>query len=147
MQRAFRFLGYRFRSEAEVLKYLDRRGYSAAIAETITAKLRSLNYLNDEKFARNWAHSRAETRGYGPKRIEQELKIKGIGQALIQEVIRETFGPGDESENAKKLLENRFRNKKLEDVKMRRRAAAFLDRHGYSHRVIFELLKRPLEED
>jgi regulatory protein len=67
-------------------------------------KLRSLNYLNDEAFARNWARSRAETRGYGPKRIEQELRSKGIGQALIREVMRETFGQLDESARAKSLL-------------------------------------------
>jgi regulatory protein len=146
LQRAFRFLGSRPRSEAEVLKHLAQRGYSATIAETILAKLRSLNYLDDETFARNWARSSAETRGYGPKKIEQELRTRGIGQALIQQVIRETFGPGDESENARKLLEKRFRNKKLEGPKMLRRAAAFLEGRGYSRGVVFELLKRPLEE-
>jgi regulatory protein len=146
LQRAFRFLGSRPRSEAEVLKHLAQRGYSAIIAETILGKLRSLNYLDDETFARNWARSSAETRGYGPKKIEQELRTRGIGQALIQQVIRETFGPGDESENARKLLEKRFRNKKLEGPKMLRRAAAFLEGRGYSRGVVFELLKRPLEE-
>lgn len=116
------------------------------MAETILAKLRSLNYLDDQTFARNWARSRAETRGYGPKKIDQELRTRGIGQALIQEVIRETFGPGDESENARKLLEKRFKNKKLEGPKMLRRAAAFLERRGYSRQVIVELLNGPLEE-
>jgi regulatory protein len=147
LQRAFRFLGYRPRSEAEVLKYLVQRGYSAAIVETILAKLRSLNYLNDETFARDWARSSAETRGYGPKRIDQELRTKGIGQALIREVIRQTFGPGDEAGHAKKLLEKRFRNTKFEDPKTLRRAAAFLERRGYSRQVILELLKRLFEED
>lgn len=116
------------------------------MAETILAKLRSLNYLDDQTFARNWARSRAQTRGYGPKKIEQELQTKGIGRALIQQVIRETFGTGDESENARKLLEKRFRNQKLEGPKMLRRAAAFLERRGYSRHVIVELLNGPVEE-
>ena len=116
------------------------------MAETILARLRSLNYVDDQTFARNWARSRAETRGYGPKKIGQELRTRGIGEALIQQVIRETFGPGDGSENARKLLEKRFRNKKLEDPKMLRRAAAFLERRGYGREVIVELLKRPIEE-
>lgn len=116
------------------------------MAETILARLRSLNYVDDQTFARNWARSRAETRGYGPKKIDQELRTRGIGEALIQQVIRETFGPGDESENARKLLEKRFRNKKLEDPKMLRRAAAFLERRGYSRHVIVELLERPIKE-
>jgi len=63
-------------------------------------KLCSLNYLNDETFARNWARSRAETRGYGPKRIEQELRTKGVAPALVREVVGETFGQVDESKKS-----------------------------------------------
>jgi len=110
-------------------------------------KLRSLNYLNDETFARNWARSRTETRGYGPKRIEQELRTKGIGQGLIREIVSETFGQGDESAKAKSLLEKRFKSKQFDDPKMLRRAAGFLQRRGYSNKVIFDLLKYPLEDD
>jgi regulatory protein len=110
-------------------------------------KLRSLNYLNDETFARNWARSRAETRAYGSKRIEQELRNKGIGQALIRQVLHETFGQLDESARAKSLLEKRFKNKQLDDPKVLRRAVGFLQRRGYSSKVIFDLLKYPLEED
>ena len=110
-------------------------------------KLRSLNYLNDEAFARDWAHSRAETRGYGPKRIEQELRTKGIGQALIREVMRETFNQVDESARAKSLLEKRFKSNQFDDLKMVRRAAGFLQRRGYSRKVIFDLLKQPREDD
>jgi regulatory protein len=110
-------------------------------------KLCSLNYLNDETFARNWAHSRAETRGYGPNRIEQELKTKGIDQALIRQVVRETFGQVDESARARSLLEKRFKSKQFDDPRMLRRAAGFLQRRGYSRKVIFDLLKHPLEDD
>jgi regulatory protein len=110
-------------------------------------KLRSLNYLNDETFARNWARSRTETRGYGPKRIEQELRTKDIGEALIREVMGETFGQGDESAKAKSILEKRFKSKQFSDPKMLRRAAAFLQRRGYSNKVISDLLKHPLEDD
>ena len=110
-------------------------------------KFRSLNYLNDETFARNWARSRAETRGYGPKRIEQELRSKGIGQALIREVMDKTFAPGDESARAKSLLDKRFKNQQLDDQKMLRRAAGFLQRRGYNSKVIFDLLKCTVEDN
>src|SRR5947207_2037282 len=113
----------------------------------IVEKSRSLNYLNDEKFARNWARLRSESRSYGPIRIEQELRTKGIGQALIREVVGEAFGQGDEAEKAKLLLEKKFKNKKFDDVKILRRAAAFLQRRGYSNKVIVDLLKHPIEDD
>src|SRR5205809_653433 len=133
--------------EAEVQNYLVRQGYSIAVAERTLEKLRSLNYLNDEKFARNWARLRSESRSYGPKRIEQELRTKGIGQALIREAVGDAFGQGDEAEKAKLLLENKFKNQKFDDVKILRRAAAFLQRRGYSNKVIVDLLKHPIEDD
>jgi regulatory protein len=147
LQRGLRFLGYRPRSEAEVLSDLVRRGYSTAVAEATLEKLRSLNYLNDERFARNWARSRFETRGYGPKRIEQELKTKGISQELIRVVIGETLSQDDEAEKAKLVLEKKFKHKKFDDVKTARRAAAFLQRRGYSSKVIVDLLKHSMEDD
>src|SRR5207247_11289386 len=120
LQRGLRFLGYRPRSEAEVQNYLVRQGYSIAVAERTLEKLRSLNYVNDEKFARNWARLRSESRSYGPIRIEQELRTKGIGQALIREVVGEAFGQGDEAEKAELFLEYTFKNKKFDDVTLRR---------------------------
>jgi regulatory protein len=147
LQRGLRFLSYRPRSEAEVLNYLIGRGYSHDVAESTLEKLRSLNYVKDENFARNWARSRFETRGFGPKRIEQELRTKGIEQSLIREVVRETFVQQDEAKTAKILLAKRFKHKNFDDPKIVRRAVAFLQRRGYSNKVIFDLLKYPNEDD
>jgi SOS response regulatory protein OraA/RecX len=61
--------------------------------------------------------------------------------------MRETFGQIDESARAKSLLEKRFKSKQLDDPKTLRRAAGFLQRAGYSSKVIFDLVKYPLEDD
>ena len=146
LQLALRFLGYRPRSEAEVRSHLARRGCSTAVAARTLEKLRSLAYVNDENFARNWALSRAESRGYGPKRIAQELNAKGIGHSLIREILRETFAQGHEAQKARTLLKRRFKNQKLDDPKILLRAAAFLQRRGYSSEVVSDLLKQPVED-
>jgi regulatory protein len=129
-----------------VRDYLIRWAYSKATTEQALEKLRALNYINDEAFARNWASGRATGRGYGPKRIHQELQKKGIRKALIPEIVRETFAQGEERKKAKLVLEKRFKNKQLSDPKMLRRAAGFLERRGYSSQVIFDLL-RPIADD
>jgi regulatory protein len=146
LQRALRFLSYRSRSEAEVRTKLTELGYSQSIAEKTLARLRDLSYVNDESFARSWAQSRSGGRGYGPNRIEQELKSKGIDPALTRQVIREAFDRESEKENAKRLLEQRFRERKLSEPKIVRRAIALLHRRGYSSEVIFDLLQHR-EED
>lgn len=142
-----RYLSYRPRSETEVRSYLRRLGCSPDAVETAIAKLRSLNYLNDESFARNWALSRAQNQGYGPRRIEQELRTKGIGQPLIREIVRETFAQEDEEALARQLLAKRFKGQDLKKAKVLRRAATLLQRRGYSAKVIFDLLKYSIDED
>jgi regulatory protein len=121
--------------------------YSNDTTDRVLEKLRSLNYINDEAFARNWASGRVTGRGYGPKRICQELQKKGVRDALIREVVRETFDQGEEREKAKLVLEKRFKNQQLSDPKMLRRAASFLERRGYSSQVIFDLLRTSPADD
>jgi SOS response regulatory protein OraA/RecX len=126
---------------------LARAGYTDVIVQNTLERLRSLDYINDETFARNWARTGAQSRAYGPKRIEQELLAKGISQSLVREVVRGTFGETNETENAKKLLAKRYGDKNLSDPKILRRAAAFLQGHGYGSKVISDLLGHQLEED
>jgi SOS response regulatory protein OraA/RecX len=62
----------------EVKNYLRQKGCEPLVSDTVIAKLRSLNYLDDLSFAQIWARSRLESRGYVPRRVEQELRLKGI---------------------------------------------------------------------
>ncbi len=146
LKRALKFLAYRPRSEAEVRAKLTQLGFPQKIIETTLKKLHSLNYLNDESFARNWALGRVGGRGYGPLRVERELRQKGIAKSLIDEVMKETFGLQEGKERARALLEKRFRGKDLSDRKMLHRAISFLQRRGYRDSVIAEILKMPLED-
>lgn len=140
-------MGYRSRSEAEIRRYLSRRGYARGAADFVTEKLRSLTYLNDETFSRGWALARAQDHGYGPRRIEQELRSKGVEQTLIRTVLRETFDQVDEDERARRLLAKQFKGSNLSEPKTMRRAAAFLQRRGYSSKVVFNLLRYSIEDD
>ena len=146
LQRAFKFLSYRPRSEAEVRTKLGRLGFPQKSVDTTLEKLRSLSLLNDEAFARGWARGRAEGRSYGPLRIERELRQKGIAELLIRQVVQETFGQEEGKERARGLVAKRFRGKDLGDRKILHRAMSFLQRRGYRSSVIAEVLKQPVDE-
>ncbi len=109
-------------------------------------RLRAQSVLDDSSFAQNWALSRFD-RGYGPKRIEQELKAKGVVPPLIRDVICKTFNQEDEKGKARLLLDKRFKGHNLSDPKILRRAATFLQRRGFSSQVVFELLGHPVQEE
>lgn len=146
-QRALRYLGYRPRSEAELRKHLRQHGYDAAAIDQSVARLRELNYLNDGNFARSWTAAKVTSRGYGPKRIENELRAKGIKPTVIREAVVEAFSEGEEKRNAKHLIARRYSDLDSKDPKQLQRAAAFLLRRGYSSKVIFEVLKFSVEAD
>jgi regulatory protein len=144
---ALRFLAYRARSAAEVHDHLMSRGYSAAAAGAALEKLHSLRYLDDKSFAHDWAAARFVSRGYGPRKIEQELHAKGISDAVIRDVLREICGPPSEEKRARRLLERKFDSENLADPKVARRAAGFLQRRGYTLPVIGAVLKYPAQDD
>ena len=146
LRRAFKFLSYRPRSEAEVRTKLGRLGFPQKSVDTTLEKLRSLSLLNDEAFARGWARGRAEGRSYGPLRIERELRQKGIAELLIRQVVQETFGQEEGKERARGLVAKRFRGKDLGDRKILHRAMSFRQRRGYRSSVIAEVLKQPVDE-
>lgn len=146
-KRALKFLGYRARSEAEVRTKLIQAGFSPKIIEPILEKLRSLKLLDDEAFARSFAQARIEDRGYGPLRLERELRLKGIGKALVGRILDESFGRQGGKDRAQALLERRFRGKDLSNAKNLRRVISFLQRRGYRDSVIAEVLKQPIGND
>lgn len=147
MQLALRYLSYRPRSELEVANYLRQKGCEPQVGAAVVAKLRSLNYVDDLSFALIWARSRIESRGYGPRRVEQELRLKGIDAKVIRETLRQRLQQTSEQEIAKKLLTKRFAAASLQDATAQRRAVALLQRRGFSSKVIFDLLKYRIDED
>lgn len=83
----------------QLLKYLTRRGHGVKevagklkekgypgheIAEAITRAEES-GFLDDEKFAEDCVRYRAEISKWGPNKIKQELKQKGIAESYINQ--------------------------------------------------------------
>jgi regulatory protein len=144
--RALRLLAYRPRSERELRQRLARAGCAAPHIEAALEKLRGLKLLDDEAFARSFARDRIENRGFGPLRVERELRLKGVAKPVIGAVLEEKFDREQGKARAKALLERRFRGQDLNDIKVAHRAVGYLRRRGYRDAVIAEVLKTPLED-
>ena len=142
-----RYLSYRPRSELEVKNYLRQKGCEPPVSDAVVEKLRSLNYLDDLSFAQIWTRSRLESRGYGPRRVEQELRLKGIDANTIRETVQQSLQQTSEQESARNILIKRFGAGYPQDAKAQRRAVALLQRRGFSNKAIFDLLKYRIDED
>ena len=120
-------------SKGEIENRLLRAGVIPEITELVIYKLEKEKLLDDEAFCEQWIRYRKEQR-YGPVRIRQELRIKGLPSQLIDSVLERTEEPDEEENNALTLARKAWtRIKPGEDLrKSRQKVIVSLVRKGYS---------------
>lgn len=139
---AYRYLTIRSRSRSEVAQKLRDREFPPDIISSVIDHLIKLGYLNDEQFARDWAASRVRSRGFGRRRLEQELRIKGIGSDIIRDTLGTLFEDSSEADIARKEADRKLKTlARFEPEVRRRRLAGFLERKGFSSETIRAILR------
>lgn len=114
-------------------KELEQKLYTEAtpeVAAAVVERLREVGLLDDERYAARLARSLSEVKHYPRRRIEQELRHRGISSMLIQTVLSKL--EGEDYEQALALLQKKYYNK-LNDPDSRRRVIAALARRGFSY--------------
>ena len=139
---AYRHLTIRPRSRAEVEKKLHDRSFPADIVHSVIDHLLRLGYLNDALFARQWAASRVRSRGFGRRRIEQELRLKGISRDIVRDTLAGLFKDASELEVARKEAEKKLKTlARIVPEVRKRRLAGFLERRGFTADIIRSVLR------
>lgn len=149
-RRALDFLAYRPRSEREVSGFLRRKitNYKILneqttldqVIDAVIVRLRNLNYVNDDEFARWWIQQRVG--GYKPmgwRKIQLELAQKGIPRSVI-----ESIRPEVDSEERQGLVEyfERIKGKySIGDTKDRQRLVRHLLGRGFAWDQVKTMLK------
>ncbi len=135
MDCAFRLLARRERSEAEIRDALDVRGFSKSIVRRVLGRLRELGYINDRKFAAEWAE-RLQQRGFGSHRIHDQLQKLGVNEELVARFIPEAR---EERILARKLMEARFGSELAADPRRQAHAYRFLAGRGFPEEILRSL--------
>ena len=145
-QRAFRLLAMRPRSEKELRAKLKEKGFDESVVAEVAARLRELNYLDDESFARQWARNLAVNKLLGNRRIEASLMEKGIPQPLIRQVLSEVRKELAEREAVILLIRKKVDNGagKMDDRERRRLAQSLMGK-GFPPGLVFDILNRSKE--
>ena len=115
----------------------------AEFAREAVERLEEMGYVNDERYAHTLAQELYERRGMGKKRIEQELRQRGISRETASECAEEL--DGDDVERIKNLLETKFAGN-FSDEKGRRRTFNALTRLGYGYSDIRSAMRAMDEE-
>lgn len=80
---ALRYVALRPRSEWEVMTYLQRKAVDSQAAAIIIGRLRELQLLDDEAFARTWIANRRLLKSTSLQRLRLELKTKRVPDEVI----------------------------------------------------------------
>ena len=86
LKQALFFLKFRPRSEAEVKKYLAKKGAGGAQINEVIEKLKRLKFINDEEFIGFWLRRR-EARPRASRVIKLELAKLGVDRELVDRVL------------------------------------------------------------
>jgi regulatory protein len=140
---AYRFLGHRDRTVAEVRERLGAEGEEAVIDEAVE-ELRHLGYLDDARYAQRFAEDRRTIDAWGAERIERRLLAVGVDPQLIEAALGEQ-GAGEELEAALAVLRRRFAQPPAHD-RDRDRALGLLVRKGYELELAYDAV-RAFERD
>lgn len=138
MKRCLDYLSYRPRTSNEIRTRLRELAVPESVADRVFGRMEELGYLDDERFARQFAASRMRSKGYGPRRLEAEMRKKGIPAELAKRVIADVCPVEDVEEQLKDQLKRalrRYRHEKDEAAR-KRKIMAFLARRGYPHDAI-----------
>lgn len=138
--RALRFLTYRARTVKELETYLQQKEFAAGIVASVIAEMKDYGYLDDYKFVRDFINYR-KSRGYGKKRIQYELKLKGIERECVEELIAENFDREEELNTIRDMLKKRMPDHGLIDRRWIARQAGFLARRGFQENLIMTALR------
>ncbi|MBE3127830.1 MAG: regulatory protein RecX [Candidatus Atribacteria bacterium] len=131
-----RLLSRRIYSRYEILKKLNSKGYPENIISNLIFWLEGNNYINDELFAEMWAQFRLQNKPIGRYKLNQELRIKGIKQDIIQKAIDKTYQEMDELTLARNLIEKKIESAKIKNIKIDpKKIYNLLLRRGFSGEV------------
>ena len=144
-ERALALLDRRDYSRAELLKKLLEKGEDEAEATAAVERLAELGFVDDARYApivvRHYA-----AKGYGARRVRQELARRGIPKALWDAAMEQMPAQDDTID---RLLQSRLRGGEVDRAALKR-ASDFLQRKGYGWDEIQSALARyhaDIEED
>lgn len=130
------YLARRMRSEKEIKDYLTQKEVEETIIVEVLHKLSSQKYINDEEYAFSFVRTQMNTTDKGPDVIRQELKERGITEAISKQAMVE-YPIEDQVEKAIKISEKLIKKSTKDSQRIvKQKAEQLLLRKGYPFEVI-----------
>ena len=136
---AYRYLGRRDRTVAEVRRHLESKRVEPATIDDAVAELGEQGYLDDASYAQRFVADRRALDDWGAERIERKLRAAGLEPELIATALA-TRDAQDELGAAVALLRRRFAVPPASE-RERERALGVLVRKGYELDLAYDAVR------
>jgi regulatory protein len=137
-----RFCAWRERCSRETEEKLIQLGATGRQIGDILKWLAEENYLNDERFARSFAHGKFANNHWGKHRISAELKARKIDQQTIQSAI-DLIEDNHYQDTAMRLAKKKWNEIKNEDPFIKKqKVAAYLVGKGFEMDLVWRILEK-----
>lgn len=140
---AYRYLGYRPRSEFEVRVCLERKGFDRRAIESTVSTLKAKGLVDDLAFARFWRESRESASPRSRAALRRELRQKGIDPDVANEALD---GVDEEGAAYRAGQKKAARMANLDRDNFRTKLSAALRRRGFSYEVTEYTVNRLWQE-
>jgi regulatory protein len=146
LQKLRQYCGYQERSHYEVQQKLWDLGVRRAEHDEILSTLIEENYLNEERFAVQFAGGKFRMKNWGRKKIYYALKEKKVSEYSIRKAMKE-INEEDYLKTLNKLAEKRYESLKGEQYLVRRKKTMdYLLQKGYEPELVSGALKSLAKE-
>lgn len=109
-QKALNLIKHSDKTEQEIYYRLKEEYYPDEIIERVVGYLKSYNYLNDERYARNYIRYRKTTES--KRAVELKLINKGINKQVLEKIISEEYESFDKDSDPEVQAIIKFISKK-----------------------------------
>lgn len=131
---ALRFIGYKMRTEKEVLQKLQESEFSETVVEEVLVFLSKYNYTDDREYARRYIKERLRLNPKSAYALQMELSQRGISKEICEEILDET--EFSEMDDVLMWIEKKTKGDWPPDEKKKKQLYGFLQRKGYAYGVI-----------
>ena len=158
---AVKCLGVRAYSTGDLKSKLRMRAANPADVDATIDRLKDIGYLNDQRFAENFASARVENEGFGRMRVLSDLRARRVPGTLAEQAVEQALEGKSEAELIDSYIERRMPSiaagGRIEDERKLANAYRRLRRAGFTSGPILsalkglaarpELLEEPIEEE
>jgi len=136
---AYKAVARRDLTVAELRTRLERKHVPPEAIDDAVAELEETGFLDDARYARQFAEDKRELDQWGTDRIQTDLRRRGIAPQLIDAAVS-THDRDSELRTALLLLRRRYSHAPRDD-RERDRAWQMLVRRGYSPEIGYDAIK------